>query len=288
MRIQGAGGGRTAGRAGGGGGGGEGGGGGGGYGGDRRQHTHEHHQQHQQRGAEGEAEEVVDDDDDEDDAAGDHSEDEDEDDNSEDSSWISWFVNLKGNEFFCELEEDYIQDGFNLTGLSSEVPYFNEALDMILDIDTEHDHEFTEEQHDSIEAAAEMLYGLIHARYILTGHGLADMHDKFKRADFGRCRRVFCEGQPVLPVGQSDRIMHTTVNVYCPRCRDIYFPASKRQGNIDGAFFGRTFPHLFLMTYPELIPHGDTAAVAPARGHGAGGGGGGYVPRVFGFRIAQE
>lgn len=76
------------------------------------------------------------------------------------------------------------------------------------------------------------------------------MYEKYRNANFGRCPRVFCQGQPVLPVGLSDLPRNYTVNVFCPRCHGLFFPKSTRQANIDGAYFGTTFPHLYLMTHP--------------------------------------
>lgn len=172
----------------------------------------------------------------------------------DDTSWISWFCNLRGNEFFCEVDDEYIQDDFNLCGLSSQVPYYDYALDLILDVESSNDDILTEEQNELVESAAEMLYGLIHVRYILTSKGMNAMLEKYKNTDFGRCPRVYCSGQPCLPVGQSDIPRTSTVKIYCPKCEDVYYPRSKYQGNTDGAYFGTTFPHLFLMTYAHIKP----------------------------------
>lgn len=47
------------------------------------------------------------------------------------------------------------------------VPYYDYALDMVLDVEMPMEDSLTEEQQEIVESAAEMLYGLIHARYVL-------------------------------------------------------------------------------------------------------------------------
>ncbi|KAJ7052040.1 casein kinase II, regulatory subunit [Mycena amicta] len=160
------------------------------------------------------------------------------------STWISWFLSSKGNEYFCEVDEDFILDRFNLTGLNNEVANYAQALDLITD---QLDDEVQEELRGSLDTQARLLYGLIHARWIVTARGLAKMVEKYKRGDFGRCPRVLCHAQPLLPVGLS-------VKLFCGRCEDLYSPKSSRHGSIDGAYFGTTFPHLLFLVYPAIIP----------------------------------
>jgi casein kinase II subunit beta len=78
--------------------------------------------------------------------------------------------------------------------------------------------------------------------------------EKYRRADFGRCPRVLCQSQPLLPVGLTDAPYEKSVKLFCGRCEDIYSPKSSRHGSIDGAYFGTSFPHLLFLVYPTLIP----------------------------------
>lgn len=94
--------------------------------------------------------------------------------------------------------------------------------------------------------------------------------EKFKNADFGKCPRVACHGQNLLPSGQHDISGSSTVALYCARCEDIYSPKSSRHACIDGAYFGSSFAHMFFLTYPNLQPPKISRR---------------YEPRVFGFRV---
>ena len=103
-----------------------------------------------------------------------------------------------------------------------------------------------------IEASAELLYGLIHARYITSRPGIQQMLEKYESSHFGHCPRVYCTGARVLPVGRTDIPGQETVKLFCPSCLDVYTPPNSRFQAVDGAFFGTTFGCLFFMTFPDL------------------------------------
>ena len=67
----------------------------------------------------------------------------------------------------------YIEDGFNLYGLRACVSNFSDCLDLILDRIGPDD---SDDSH--LTQSACTLYGLIHARYIITAHGLDAMYNK--------------------------------------------------------------------------------------------------------------
>lgn len=94
--------------------------------------------------------------------------------------------------------------------------------------------------------------------------------EKFKKGDFGKCPRVHCEVQALLPIGLSDAPHVSPVKLFCAKCEDVYNPKSSRHAAIDGAYFGTSFANIFLQVYPQCIP-----AKSSER----------FEPRVFGFKV---
>ncbi|RQM19933.1 hypothetical protein B5M09_002335 [Aphanomyces astaci] len=169
----------------------------------------------------------------------------------EEEKWSQWFCGLPGNEYFCEINLAYIEDSFNLYGLRAMVSNYQDALNIILDLtDIPYD--------DDVPSCAAELYGLIHARYIITSHGLDAMLKKFRDGDFGFCPRALCDGQPVVPAGMYDEPKKAEMKVYCPKCRDLYTPS------VDFESTTSTLP-ILLRFCLSLMQLGAAAVDAPIR-----------------------
>ncbi|ORX90972.1 casein kinase II beta subunit [Basidiobolus meristosporus CBS 931.73] len=187
------------------------------------------------------------------------------------ANWITWFCSLPGKEYLLRATESFLKDGFNTVGLETEVPFYQEALEMIRDIQPKRPRPDVDT--NAIKASAERLYCMLHQRYILTRQGMHEMASRYDRGDFGCCPRYYCNGTLVIPTGKSDSLDVEPVKLYCPNCLDLYTPPNSPTHSLDGAFFGTTFAHLFLMTYsPSTYSHFKINS---------------YKPRIYGFKVSE-
>ena len=90
------------------------------------------------------------------------------------------------------------------------------------------DSALNDEQQNVIENEAESLFGLIHARFIVTHRGLQMMADKFRAGTFGTCPRLACRNAPLLPIGMTELPKRDTMKMWCAACCELYVPKSTR------------------------------------------------------------
>jgi casein kinase II subunit beta len=183
------------------------------------------------------------------------------------ASWAERFV--AENNLYMLVPNEFMTDSFNLVGLP-DVPHQQAALELIVG-SARNDSSAT-----AVDASAEALFGLIHARYICSPQGLAAMRVKHDAGDFGRCPRVLCCGEPLLPCGISDALGAGTVKGWCPRCCDLYDVGK----HYDGAHWGTSFCHLYLLCKGKQ-PRLDSAVPRETRAAK-------FTPRLFGFRILVD
>ena len=189
--------------------------------------------------------------------------------------WIHWFCKLKGNEYFVEVDEDFIKKEEKLEFIKTK-----NFIKIILSEKNTKDFNLTKELLLELQDIRE-IYGFIHKRFINTPEGLGLMREKFINGVFGYCPRMLCNKQVVLPVGLSEDMRYSQVKVFCPLCQEVYKPRDIFYGYSDkkiikfdlpdGVFFGTSFPQTFLMHFPDLDPRIN----APLR----------YIPKLYGFRI---
>lgn len=91
---------------------------------------------------------------------------------------------------------------------------------------------------------------------------------------YGTCPRALCDRQKQLPVGLSDNLRVSRYKTFCPRCEEVYVPKTSRSVTIDGAYFGTSLPHAFMMHYPMAI-------ILPPKTFF-------YEPKIAGFKIHSK
>ncbi|CAJ1328557.1 unnamed protein product [Effrenium voratum] len=143
---------------------------------------------------------------------------------------------------------------------------------MILSAEAPEDDDLADPEFLEIYRDASDLYGVIHARYIVSPRGLQAMRDKYLKGVFGTCPRVLCDRQNTLPIGLAEDLHAAQVKMFCPKCDQVYACKSKFR-ELDGACFGTSFPQVFLQTYPSLVP---LEIPTP------------FVPRIFGFKLHKQ
>jgi hypothetical protein len=161
------------------------------------------------------------------------------------SRWIRKFLAARSRDTLLPIPREYLSDGFNLVQLAPVVegiarteggygppvssnesfPLFKAALRLILSNDDE-------PSSPVVQRAAEVLYTLVHARYLISPRGLDTVRRVLRRSDgtvnpvFGRCPRIRCRGMPLLPCGDSDNYdprnsVTTRAKRYCPCCGEV-------------------------------------------------------------------
>ena len=185
-------------------------------------------------------------------------------------SWVDWLLTTSYGTYFVKIDDGYLNNVFNYYGLRQKVPYFKYAYDLIRGpyLDPK---ERPKEWPKDMDSYGLCLYGLLHARYLLTTEGQNAMLVKYNSGKFPHCPRTLCRGTCCLPYGSSDNIGQTSIQMFCPNCNDIYSINDEPSNFTDGAFFGPSWVHSFLKHFPHLVP-----SEQPEK----------YVPRIFGFRVA--
>ena len=161
----------------------------------------------------------------------------------ESSNWAKDYV--QKHKWLIPINSKYLLDNFNFTGLNAFIENYQFVLKMIRS--QLNDIELTM-INPQIEQSGEILYSLIHARYILTIEGAQEMLKKFNNGDFGFCRRISCHDQRLLPIGLSYNYGDGNAKLFCPCCQDIYDSDSE----LDGSAFGLYFPQYFIKINKDL------------------------------------
>ena len=163
---------------------------------------------------------------------------------------------------------------------SLSYPIYRRALRLILNEGIEDDQDDTKTDEDliippyAIQKAAEALYLMIHARFVISPRGLEAIRQVMTMDNtvFGKCPRSTCRGTGLLPYGYSND--YTSANTasattsksslchrYCPSCGEVWISWDSKT---DGCAWGPSWCHLFLMCFGSQVYAKELIAAAAA------------------------
>ena len=182
-----------------------------------------------------------------------------------DNLWIDYFLKQPENRFLCRVDNNFIQS--KASKIKDQFPFTHlpEALEFLLNGRTEISNNIMEE--------AKILYGLIHAQYLMTEAGQEQMLAKFHNHDFEKCPRTLCKNCQCLPFGSKSIYGKSKLQLFCPNCTDSYNIPGNDNRTLDGSFFGPDWFHFLLQKHPEDPELFPPEPPAP------------FVPKIYGFKV---
>lgn len=174
--------------------------------------------------------------------------------------WAGEFFKKKENTFLARINDDFIEDSFNLVGLNKKIENLKRSYNAILDKTGSHDY---------IEESS--LYYLLHQRYIYTITGVEDILEKVMNKEYGTCPKVGCSTK-LIPCGESNDPRVSATRLYCHNCVCLYMSKAPIKA-LDGCAWGTSFPMFLILTFPFKFKK---KATTP------------FIPRLFGFQVCEQ
>jgi casein kinase II subunit beta len=231
--------------------------------------------------------------------------------------WVRRYLNARPKDVLLPVPKEYIADGFNLVQLAPIVerigfqvmgpqaveiakrlvelpspqpsyPIYRLALQLILNEDESQEANILRHpliQPQAIQQAAEALYLMVHARFVLSPRGLDALRRILLNSPvFGKCPRIQCDGTMLLPYGASNDFSSNNhpCQRYCPSCGNLW---NCWDSKTDGCAWGPSLCYLLLMAHGhELFPracqrHASAVLSTDIIHHHPNN------PSIFGFRI---
>ena len=183
----------------------------------------------------------------------------------EDILYVDYILRQPQSKYFVKVDMDYLTKNGEHVRKSYNFLNFEESYAALFKKQSE-----AINLNPDILLQSYIVYGLIHAKFLMTEAGQTKMIEKFKKQEFPSCPRVLCNHFTCFPYGSSAILGEQPMKLFCPNCTDIYLRTNNESLNIDGAFFGPFWIHTLMRRHPEIVNSQPPET---------------YVPRIYGFRI---